>query len=86
MNYLWLNVCLLFAILLEPLDVDLAIEVTDVANNSVILHGLKMIVFLGEFAAYSHLLKMIVFLGEFAAYSHLLKVSFFNNHITVTSQ
>ena len=43
---LWFDVGLLGAVLLQPLDVDLAIEVTDVANNSVILHGLKMMVFL----------------------------------------
>ena len=38
MNYLWLNVGLLFAVLLEPLDVDLAVKVTNVANNGVVLH------------------------------------------------
>merc|ERR1712038_1528778 len=39
---LWFDVGLLAAVLLQPLDVDLAIEVTDVANNSVILHGLEV--------------------------------------------
>ncbi len=35
---LWLDVCLFDCVVLQPLDVNLAIEVTDVADDGVVLH------------------------------------------------
>merc|ERR1712113_793161 len=36
--HLGLDVCLLLAVLLQPLDLDLAVEVTNVADDRVVLH------------------------------------------------
>ena len=44
--YLWLDVDLLFAIFFDPLDVDLAVKVTNVTDDGVVLHGLE--VFAGD--------------------------------------
>ena len=38
---LWLDVCLLGGVVLQPLDVDLAIEVADVANDGIVPHPIE---------------------------------------------
>lgn len=57
MSYLRFNVDLLGCLLIEPFHVDLAVEVSDVADDGVIFHLLKVPV--GEKNTHQHLMSSV---------------------------